>query len=207
MGGDPNMSPLEVLTKLRTAGGSIVVEGGDLKVSAPLGILDERDRSVLAEHKTRLVELLSPTVSVSQTPATPEKQVSDTDTGDTERDAIRWVEGFNPPEIPIETVEDGSWHEPVRGSFVIPSGARGRLVTDLDRELANDPYEHREIERTLWREKRAGRNAVVVHLDGRVRIVDRSEIRLAPGGGGEDRAAFPPEPQPPSRAQKTEVFL
>jgi hypothetical protein len=53
------MTVLEVLSVIRQAGGSVVVEAGDLRISAPAGVLTQDHKAVLAEHKAVLVRLLA----------------------------------------------------------------------------------------------------------------------------------------------------
>ena len=69
------MTALDVLNKIRLAGGSIIASDGDLRVEAPSGVLTDRDRLILAKSKADLVRLLAPT--------------------DPEREAIQWVEGLD----------------------------------------------------------------------------------------------------------------
>jgi hypothetical protein len=50
---------IEVLTKIRQAGGTIEVVGGDLRLRLPKGLLTPAERSLLAEHKADLCRLLA----------------------------------------------------------------------------------------------------------------------------------------------------
>ncbi len=54
------MTALDVVTKIRHAGGEILVGGGNLRIKAPGGTLTAVDRAVLAESKADLVRRLSP---------------------------------------------------------------------------------------------------------------------------------------------------
>ena len=54
------MNPLIVLQKIRQAGGEVLVEAGDLRVSCQTGILSEEDKQVLTEHKLELIKILPP---------------------------------------------------------------------------------------------------------------------------------------------------
>ena len=58
MGDDHDMNA--ILSKVRTAGGAISVLDGDLRLKAPAGLLDDRDRQVLVEHRDELILLLTP---------------------------------------------------------------------------------------------------------------------------------------------------
>jgi len=87
---------IEILTKIRQAGGSILVEDGDLRISAPGGLLDDQDRAVLAEHRDQLVELL-----------------------DQELTALQWVEGLDPSEQDRLVDQAGQeWSEIVDGAEI-----------------------------------------------------------------------------------------
>jgi hypothetical protein len=50
---------IEVLDKIRHAGGTIEVVGGDLRLRVPKGLLTPAERSLLAEHKAEVVRLLA----------------------------------------------------------------------------------------------------------------------------------------------------
>jgi hypothetical protein len=50
---------IEVLDKIRQAGGTVEVVGGDLRLRLPKGLLSAAERSILAEHKAELVRLLA----------------------------------------------------------------------------------------------------------------------------------------------------
>lgn len=98
------MGPLEVLNKVRLANGSIVVEGGEIRVVAPAGVLTAEDKQVLARHKAALLSILAPPV-------------------DEEREAIQWLDRLSPVEadrIVDEAVrhwergvETGDWDQAV----------------------------------------------------------------------------------------------
>ena len=50
---------IEVLDRIRAAGGEVAVVGGDLSIKVPKGLLSEAERSLLAEHKAEIVRLLA----------------------------------------------------------------------------------------------------------------------------------------------------
>jgi len=68
-------SPIEIITRIRQAGGAVSVLDGDLSIVAPAGTLDDADRAVLSMHKDVLVEALAPV--------------------DPERGSIAWVDGLD----------------------------------------------------------------------------------------------------------------
>ena len=49
---------IEVIASIRSAGGSITVDGGEIKVSAPPGTLSPDDRSALAKNRETLISIL-----------------------------------------------------------------------------------------------------------------------------------------------------
>jgi hypothetical protein len=70
---------IEVLDKIRQAGGTLAVVGKDLRLRVPKGLLTPADRSILVEHRDDLLRLLAPSGN-----------------GDPEREAIQWAEGLSP---------------------------------------------------------------------------------------------------------------
>ena len=80
------MNPVEILSKIRQAGGTVRSDGDSLTIDAPRETLSQEDRVVLADNKETLVRLLAPI--------------------DAEREAIRWVEGLSDQEA--ETVVEGA---------------------------------------------------------------------------------------------------
>jgi hypothetical protein len=75
------ISPLDVLSTIRHAGGSVVVRDGDLLIRAPGGLLTPEHKAVLDRHKAVLVRLLAPMVPVVD---------------QAEREAIQRVESLSP---------------------------------------------------------------------------------------------------------------
>ena len=73
------MTPLDILSTIRQAGGRVLVLDGDLQVVAPAGTLTPEAVGVLREHKPDLIRLLP----------------------DAEREAIQWVEGLPPTEAAV----------------------------------------------------------------------------------------------------------
>jgi hypothetical protein len=72
------MTPLDILAVIRSAGGRVVVDGDDLAVEVPAGVLTAEHKAALIEHKAVLLRLLTP--------------------DDPEREAIQWVEALAPTE-------------------------------------------------------------------------------------------------------------
>lgn len=52
------MSPLVVLQKIRQVGGSVMSDAGELRISAPPGLLSDEDRELLERFKPDLVKIL-----------------------------------------------------------------------------------------------------------------------------------------------------
>jgi hypothetical protein len=50
---------IEVLNKIKAAGGTIEVLGGDLRLRVPKGLLSSAERLLLAEHKVEIITLLA----------------------------------------------------------------------------------------------------------------------------------------------------
>jgi hypothetical protein len=84
------MTPFDVLSMIREAGGRVSVLDGDLRVIAPPGTLTPEAAVVLREHKAALIGILP----------------------DAEREAIGWVEDLDPAaaEIVVSTARR-EWNE------------------------------------------------------------------------------------------------
>jgi hypothetical protein len=50
---------IDLLDRIRDAGGAVAVVGGDLRLRVPRGLLSEAERLLLAEHKPEIVRLLA----------------------------------------------------------------------------------------------------------------------------------------------------
>jgi hypothetical protein len=59
---------IEILSRIRQAGGTIEVVGGDLRVKAPKGLLSSAERLLLAEHKAEIIKLLAAEMVVEDEP-------------------------------------------------------------------------------------------------------------------------------------------
>ena len=84
------MNPVLVISKVRSAGGSVSVLDGDLRVTVPPGILSPEDRAVLAEHKQDLVRVLGSPEPIRDEYA------------EREREAIEWVERWEDDRLILE---------------------------------------------------------------------------------------------------------
>jgi len=103
------MTPLDILSTIRQAGGRVVVLDGDLQVVAPPGLLSPQDKQVLAENKAALVGILP----------------------DAERDAIQEVERL--PQAEAEAVVEAArreWSEIVGGDQQVEEVVRAEIVGD-----------------------------------------------------------------------------
>ncbi len=89
------MSPIEVLSRVRQAGGTVKSDGKNLIIEVARGVLTDTDREVLTRHKVELVRLLAPV--------------------DPEREAIQWVESLPEHEavVVVETARR-EWSEIVQ---------------------------------------------------------------------------------------------
>jgi hypothetical protein len=59
---------ISILDRIRQAGGTIEVVGGDLRVKAPKGLLSAAERRHLTEHKPEIVKLLAAEMVVEDQP-------------------------------------------------------------------------------------------------------------------------------------------
>ena len=116
------MTPLDVLSTIRQAGGRVVILDGDLQVVAPPGTVSAEAAAVLREHKAVLLRLLP----------------------DAEREAIQWAENLPPDkaEIVVETASR-EWEEIV-GSTQEPEPvvvAMPEPVVEPDLDQQAEPVE------------------------------------------------------------------
>jgi len=123
------MTPLDVLSTIRKAGGTVVVEDGDLVVRVKPGILGQEHKASLAQHKASLVSLLP----------------------DGEREAIQWLESLSADEA--EVVVQAALKE---WSSIVASKAHHKAVDDDPDpwELAIEPPDACEQcgSLVLWRD-------------------------------------------------------
>ena len=75
------MNPLEAISKIRQAGGTVIVESGDLQISCPPGVITKEAAACLRENKPDLVRILTPP--------------------DEERSALQWLEGLPPAKADV----------------------------------------------------------------------------------------------------------
>jgi len=104
------MTPLDVLSTIRQAGGRVVVLDGDLRVVAPPGTLTPEAVVVLREHKPALIGILP----------------------DAEREAIQWVEGLSPAAAVVVEAARREWAAIVSSSPF--GGTMTRHLVSQDQE-------------------------------------------------------------------------
>jgi len=107
---------IDLLDRIRQAGGAVEVVGGDLRLRLPKGLLTAAERSILAAHKAEVVRLLAagPVVETPVEVTMPEpveEPLLDQDTGSV------WETAVDPPPPcqqcgSLELWQDlsGSWH-------------------------------------------------------------------------------------------------
>ena len=108
------MTPLDVLSTIRQAGGRVVVLDGDLQVIAPPGTVSVEAAAVLREHKAALIGILP----------------------DAEREAVRWVEDLAPAaaEAVVEATSR-EWEE------IVGSTQEPEPVVEPDLDQQAEPVE------------------------------------------------------------------
>jgi hypothetical protein len=100
--------------------------------------------------------------------------------GDEKNKAFDSVDGSRQTKrIPVVMLSETEWVKPGGERIVVPAGTIGRLVEDVGRELAGNRKERDAIIATLKHVRSDGVACVAIWLNGRVRVVDRSIVKVS----------------------------
>jgi len=195
---------LEVVNQIRTGGGRIYVEAGEVLVEAPVGVVSPEARAVLVASREVLLGLLAPPGRTSSTPAAPPEPEpepaftenlppyeADARLADARREWWAMVEDEiearraaeepppppPPPEIRATITASTSWAEPGGGRSIIPEGTVGRIAIDLGAEIP-DLHRREQVSATLAAKAREGEPALPVVLGGSVRVLPFGIVRV-----------------------------
>jgi hypothetical protein len=196
------MNLLEVVNQIRTGGGRIFIEAGEVLIEAPVGVVTPEARAVLVASRETLLALLAPPGRTSATPAAfqePEPELIAESLPPLEAEA-RLVDARRewwqmvldeieerraaeeppppppPPEIPATITSATEWAEPGGGRSIIPAGTVGRIAIDLG-EIP-DLHRREQVSATLAAKAREGEPALPVLLAGSVRVLPASLVRV-----------------------------
>jgi hypothetical protein len=196
------MNLLEVVNQIRTGGGRIFVEAGEVLVEAPVGVVSPEARAVLTASRETLLGLLAPgrTSATPAAPPEPEPELAFTENlppyeadarlADARREWWAMVEDEikarraaeepppppPPPEIRATITSTTEWAEPGGGRSIIPAGTVGRIAIDLG-EIP-DLHRREQVSATLAAKAREGEPALPVLLAGSVRVLPASLVRV-----------------------------
>lgn len=196
------MNLLEVVNQIRTGGGRIFVEAGEVLVEAPVGVVSPEARAVLTASRETLLGLLAPgrTSATPAAPPEPEPELIAENLPPCEAEA-RLVDARRewwamvteeiearraaeeppppppPPEIPATIVSATGWAEPGGDRSIIPAGTVGRIAIDLGGEIP-DLHRREQVSATLAAKAREGEPALPVLLAGSVRVLPASLVRV-----------------------------
>ncbi|NLX95980.1 MAG: hypothetical protein GXY83_07375 [Rhodopirellula sp.] len=121
---------ISTLSKIRQAGGMVVVLDGKVRIEAPPGLLSDRDKQILADHKQDLLRLLGPAET--------------TIVADPEREAIQWIESLPPAEAE-QVVETAirEWREIVGATET--EAVETPVVDQVEATIVVSPIEATEV--------------------------------------------------------------
>ena len=197
------MNLLEVVNQIRTGGGRIFVEAGEVLVEAPVGVVSPEARAVLTASRETLLGLLAPgrTSATPAAPPEPEPELAFAENLPPLEAEARLVDARRewwqmvldeieerraaeeppppppPPEIPATIVSATGWAEPGGDRSIIPAGTVGRIAIDLGGEIP-DLHRREQVSATLAAKAREGEPALPVLLAGSVRVLPASLVRV-----------------------------
>lgn len=164
------MNVVEAITALRAAGGAATVNAGSLVVDAPAGLPDAV-WDALAIHKAALVDLLTPTITFADLAQAEEREAIQ---AEAPVDAIAFAQPR--PARRCRLVCDTPWERPDLGRVIFPAGLEAPVVDDLGE--IEDPFVRINTKWLLEVARGAGRNPIVVDIDGRARVLDESCVLI-----------------------------
>jgi hypothetical protein len=193
------MNLLEAVDAIRTGGGRIYVEAGEVLVEAPVGVITPEARAVLSASREVLLALFATpgrTTTIPAAPAEPEPELSAENLPPAEAEALLvdarrewWAMVLEeaeeppspppppPPTIPAMITSATEWAEPGGGRSMIPAGTVGRIAIDLKAEIP-DLRLREQVASTLAAKARQGEPALPVLLEGSVRVLPAGIVRV-----------------------------
>lgn len=169
------MNVIEALHAVRAVGGTVSVDGGSLLVDAPAN-LPPNVWEALEAHKTVLVDLLAPIVTYAAVSAQEEREAIQEE-AQAPADAL----SFAPPQAArrCRLVRDTTGIDPNRGRVTFPAGLAGVVIAGLDE--IEDPFQRIHSRYLVQEERAAGREPIIVLIDGRPRVLDASSVLIIEG--------------------------
>lgn len=171
------MNVVETIQAVRSAGGSVSVNGGSVIVDAPPGLPDAV-WDALAAHKATLLDLLAPSVTYAELAAHEEREAIQAE-AQAPADAIT----FGPPRPArrCRLLRDTPWASPDLGRVIFPAGLLGVIVDDLSK--VENPVDRLALTWVLQADREAGKNTLAVLIDGRPRVLEAASVEVLPEEG------------------------
>ena len=171
------MNVVETIQAVRSAGGSVSVNGGSVIVDAPPSLPDAVWDS-LATHKATLLDLLAPSVTYAELAAQEEREAIQA-----EAQAPAGTITFDQPRPArrCRLHRDAPGFDPHRGKVTFPAGLYGAVIDDLDE--IEDPLRRTHVRHLLYVERSAGRAPIVLLIDGQPRVFEAASVEVLPEEG------------------------
>lgn len=163
------MNVVEVIQAVRSAGGSVTAAAGSLIVDAPPE-LPAVVWDALAFHKATLIELLAPAVTYADSSADEEREAIQAEP-QAQAEAVAF--DLPRPAPRCRLVRDVRARDPRHGFVTIPAGVEGWIV-GIDE--IGDGLERINLDWNMSLSRRDGLDPVLVSIDGRARVLDRSSV-------------------------------
>lgn len=171
------MNVVETIQAVRSAGGSVSVIGGSVIVDAPPD-LPTVVWEAIAAHKATLLDLLAPSITYADLASQEEREAIQAE-AQAPADAIT----FDPPRLArrCRLVSDAPGIDPHRGKVTFPAGLTGSVIDDLDE--IEDSFRRIHVRHLILIERYAGRDPIVVLLDGQPRVLEAATVEVLPEEG------------------------
>jgi hypothetical protein len=168
---------VETIQAVRAAGGSVTVDGGALIVDAPPD-LPVAVWDALTSHKATLIDLLAPRITYADLAAQEEREAIQAE-DEAPADAV----AFDRPRPARRgrLLRDALGIDPHRGRVTFPAGLTGEIVEDLDD--IGDPFQRIHVRFLAQGERAAGRQPLIIFLDGRPRVLEADAVHILNEGG------------------------
>jgi hypothetical protein len=195
------MNILEAINAIRTGGGRIYIEAGEVLVEAPAGVVKPEALAALVANREVLRSLFASPGRTSTAEPEPEPELAFAENlppceaearlVDARREWWQMVEDEiearqaaeepppppPPPKIPATITSATEWAEPGGGREIIGAGTVGRIAIDLAAEIP-DLHRREQVSATLAAKAREGEPALPVLLAGSVRVLPASLVRV-----------------------------
>lgn len=168
------MNVVETIQAVRSAGGSVSVNGGSVIVDAP-PTMPAAIWEALATHKATLLDLLTPSVTYAELAAQEEREAIQAE-AQAPVDAVTF--GRSPAARRCRLLRDTPWESPNLGRVTFPAGLMGVIVDDLSK--VENTVDRLALSWLLAADRGAGKNTLAVLIDGRPRVLEAASVEVLP---------------------------